>query len=116
MFISILLGLGFPLVQSVSLAIPSMIEFDLFIITNKHENDHVTHSNVLDPGQITQADVEEATIIAFDMILENKMVKPESRGTLIKFMQLMVSRHLSRRFDNPPVKTFKIINFDICLK
>ncbi|KAJ0938530.1 putative thiol oxidase [Helianthus annuus] len=31
------------------------------------------------------------------MILENKMVKPESRGTLIKFMQLMVSHHLSRR-------------------
>ncbi|KAF5819874.1 putative thiol oxidase [Helianthus annuus] len=30
------------------------------------------------------------------MILENKMVKPESRGTLIKFMQLMVSHHLSR--------------------
>ncbi|KAJ0950515.1 putative thiol oxidase [Helianthus annuus] len=33
------------------------------------------------------------------MILENKMVKPESRGTLIKFMQLMVSHHLSRRLE-----------------
>ncbi|XP_035843358.1 sulfhydryl oxidase 2-like isoform X11 [Helianthus annuus] len=51
------------------------------------------------PGQITQAvyDVEEATFIAFDMILENKMVKPDTRGTLIKFMQLMVSHHPSRR-------------------
>ncbi|KAJ0941380.1 hypothetical protein HanRHA438_Chr02g0093891 [Helianthus annuus] len=35
------------------------------------------------------------------MILENKMVKPESRGTLIKFMQLMVSHHLSRRLEAP---------------
>ncbi|MFS7949956.1 hypothetical protein Hanom_Chr06g00577711 [Helianthus anomalus] len=36
------------------------------------------------------------------MILENKvnaclMVKPDTRGTLIKFMQLMVSHHPSRR-------------------
>uniref|UniRef100_A0A251VDS7 Uncharacterized protein n=1 Tax=Helianthus annuus TaxID=4232 RepID=A0A251VDS7_HELAN len=28
------------------------------------------------------------------------MVKPESRGTLIKFMQLMVSHHLSRRLED----------------
>ncbi|XP_035845404.1 uncharacterized protein LOC110935200 [Helianthus annuus] len=51
------------------------------------------------PGQIAHVvyDVEEATFIAFDMILENKMVKPDTRGTLIKFMQLMVSHHPSRR-------------------
>ncbi|KAF5778592.1 putative thiol oxidase [Helianthus annuus] len=78
----------------------------------KHENDHVTRSNVSDPGQIAQAvyDVEEATIIAFDMILENKMVKPESRGTLIKFMQLMVSHHPSRRCRRGTADI--LVNFD----
>ncbi|XP_035843350.1 sulfhydryl oxidase 1-like isoform X3 [Helianthus annuus] len=65
------------------------------------------------PGQITQAvyDVEEATFIAFDMILENKqMVKPDTRGTLIKFMQLMVSHHPSRRCQRGTANI--LVNFD----
>ncbi|KAM0046950.1 putative thiol oxidase [Helianthus debilis subsp. tardiflorus] len=59
----------------------------------KLENDHVTHSNVLDPGQITQADVEEATIIAFDMILENKM------NACLVIIFLFVSKWLNQRVE-----------------
>ncbi|CAH1449516.1 unnamed protein product [Lactuca virosa] len=42
-------------------------------------------------------DVEEATSLAFDIILENKMIKPDTRATLIKFMQLMIAHHPSKR-------------------
>ncbi|KAJ0882562.1 hypothetical protein HanPSC8_Chr10g0411071 [Helianthus annuus] len=57
------------------------------------------------------------------MILENKvnaclMVKPDTRGTLIKLMQLMVSHHPSRRFNTPQpplAKSSTIINFGFCL-
>ncbi|KAL8228967.1 hypothetical protein R6Q57_013867 [Mikania cordata] len=64
----------------------------------KYENDHL-HSNVSDPGQIARAiyDVEEATSFAFDIIVEHKMIKPDTRVTLIKFMQLLVAHHPSRR-------------------
>ncbi|KAI3825085.1 hypothetical protein L1987_06561 [Smallanthus sonchifolius] len=65
----------------------------------KYENDHLLHSNVSDAGQIARAiyDVEEATSFAFDIIVEHKMIKPDTRATLIKFMQLMVAHHPSRR-------------------
>ncbi|KAK1437656.1 hypothetical protein QVD17_03452 [Tagetes erecta] len=65
----------------------------------KHENDHLLQSNVSDPVQIADAvyDVEEATSIAFDIILEHKMIKPNTRATLQHFMQLMVSHHPSKR-------------------
>ncbi|KAM0055801.1 putative thiol oxidase [Helianthus debilis subsp. tardiflorus] len=65
----------------------------------KFENDHLLHSNVSDPAQIARAvyDVEEATSFAFDLIVEHKMIKPDTRATLIKFMQLMVAHHPSRR-------------------
>ncbi|KAK9052230.1 hypothetical protein SSX86_028858 [Deinandra increscens subsp. villosa] len=64
----------------------------------KYEKDH-PHLNVSDIGQIAHAvyDVEEATSIAFDIIFEHKMINPDTRSTLIKFMQLMVSHHPSRR-------------------
>ncbi|KAI3677334.1 hypothetical protein L1987_86959 [Smallanthus sonchifolius] len=57
------------------------------------------------PGQIAQAvyDVEEATSIAFDIILEHKFIKPDTKATLIKLMQLMVSHHPSRRFNKMEV-------------
>ncbi|KAI7754973.1 hypothetical protein M8C21_005619 [Ambrosia artemisiifolia] len=78
----------------------------------KYENDHLPHSNVSDPGQIAQAvyDVEEATFMAFDIILENKMIKPDNRGTLIKFMQLMVSHHPSKRCRTGTADM--LVNFD----
>ncbi|KAJ9548959.1 hypothetical protein OSB04_021502 [Centaurea solstitialis] len=66
---------------------------------DKYDNNALLQSNVSDPGQIARAvyDVEEATSIAFDIILEHKMIKPDTRATLIKFMQLMVAHHPSRR-------------------
>lgn len=64
----------------------------------KYENEHL-QSNVSDPGQIARAvyDIEEATSTAFDIILEHKMIKSETRASLIKFLQLMVAHHPSRR-------------------
>ncbi|XP_024993938.1 sulfhydryl oxidase 2-like isoform X1 [Cynara cardunculus var. scolymus] len=65
----------------------------------KYKNDALLQSNVSDPGQIARAvyDVEESTSVAFDIIMEHKMIKPDTRATLIKFMQLMVAHHPSRR-------------------
>ncbi|KDP34979.1 hypothetical protein JCGZ_09267 [Jatropha curcas] len=64
----------------------------------KFENEHLP-SNVSDPGQIARAvyDVEEATTIAFDIIFEHKMIKSETRASLIKFLQLLVAHHPSKR-------------------
>ncbi|KAI4313834.1 hypothetical protein L6164_026783 [Bauhinia variegata] len=64
----------------------------------KFENEHLLY-NVSDPTQIARAiyDVEEATSIAFDSILGYKMIKPQTRGSLIKFLQLLVARHPSWR-------------------
>ncbi|XP_057423098.1 sulfhydryl oxidase 2-like isoform X2 [Lotus japonicus] len=64
----------------------------------KFQNEHLS-SNISDPEQIARAiyDVEEATSKAFDIILENKMIKPGTRASLIKFLQLLVAHHPSRR-------------------
>ncbi|XP_027365384.1 sulfhydryl oxidase 2 isoform X3 [Abrus precatorius] len=64
----------------------------------KFQNEHLS-SNVSDPGQIARAiyDVEEATSTAFDIILEHKMIKPGTRVSLIKFLQLLAAHHPSRR-------------------
>ncbi|XAR72283.1 Thiol oxidase, partial [Bertholletia excelsa] len=64
----------------------------------KYENEHL-QSNVSDPGQIGRAvyDVEEATATAFDIIFKQKMIKSKTRASLIKFLQLLVAHHPSRR-------------------
>ncbi|KAJ7943048.1 Sulfhydryl oxidase [Quillaja saponaria] len=64
----------------------------------KFENEHLS-SNVSDPGQVARAvyDIEEATSTALDIILEHKMIKPDTRASLIKFLQLLVVHHPSRR-------------------
>ncbi|KAF7827708.1 sulfhydryl oxidase 2 isoform X1 [Senna tora] len=64
----------------------------------KFENEHLS-PNVSDPEQIARAvyDVEEATATAFDIIFEHKMIKPETRASLIKFLQLLVAHHPSRK-------------------
>ncbi|XP_051145836.1 sulfhydryl oxidase 1-like [Andrographis paniculata] len=41
-------------------------------------------------------DIEEATAIAFRIILDNKMIKPETRSSLLKFLQILVVHHPSR--------------------
>ncbi|CAH1454486.1 unnamed protein product [Lactuca virosa] len=78
----------------------------------KYENDELLQSNFSDPGQIARAvyDVEEATSLAFDIILENKMIKPDTRATLIKFMQLMTAHHLSKRCRRGSADI--LVNFD----
>nr|GEU35510.1 sulfhydryl oxidase 2-like isoform X2 [Tanacetum cinerariifolium] len=55
-------------------------------------------------------DVEEATSMAFDIIIEHKMIKPDTRATLIKFMQLMVSHHPSLRCRRGSADI--LVNFD----
>lgn len=64
----------------------------------KYEHEHL-QSNASDPGQIAKAiyDVEEATYAAFDIILRHKMIKAGTRASLIRFLQLLVAHHPSRR-------------------
>ncbi|XP_015895536.3 sulfhydryl oxidase 2 isoform X1 [Ziziphus jujuba] len=77
----------------------------------KFENEHLS-SNVSDTAQIARAvyDVEEATATAFDIILEHKMIKSETRGSLIKFLQLLVAHHPSRRCRKGSADV--LVNFD----
>ncbi|KAI3730639.1 hypothetical protein L1987_61811 [Smallanthus sonchifolius] len=78
----------------------------------KFENDKFLQSNVSDPGQIARAiyDVEEATNVVFDIILEHKMIKPDTRATFIKFLQIMVSHNPSRRCRKGSAEI--LVNFD----
>ncbi|KAI3467012.1 hypothetical protein Pfo_023675 [Paulownia fortunei] len=64
----------------------------------KYENDQL-QKNASDFGQIALAiyDIEEATSTAFDIILHLKMIKSETRASLVKFFQLLVVHHPSRR-------------------
>ncbi|KAE8730117.1 Sulfhydryl oxidase 1 [Hibiscus syriacus] len=75
------------------------------------ENEHLS-SNISDPGQIARAvyDVEEATATAFDIILEHKMIKSGTRASLIKFLQLLVAHHPSRRCRKGSAEI--LVNFD----
>ncbi|XVF85314.1 hypothetical protein PTKIN_Ptkin17bG0107800 [Pterospermum kingtungense] len=77
----------------------------------KFENEHLA-SNISDPVQIARAiyDVEEATATAFDIILEHKMIKSETRASLIKFLQLLVAHHPSRRCRKGSAEV--LVNFD----
>ncbi|KAK2971064.1 hypothetical protein RJ640_022619 [Escallonia rubra] len=82
----------------------------------KYENEHLLQSNLSDPGQkIVRAvyDVEEATSTAFDIILEHKvmqMINSDTRASLIKFLQLMVAHHPSRRCRKGTADI--LVNFD----
>ncbi|XP_016472923.1 sulfhydryl oxidase 2 isoform X3 [Nicotiana tabacum] len=77
----------------------------------KYENEHL-QTNTSDPGQIAKAiyDVEEATSTAFSIILDHKMIKPETRASLIKFLQLLVAHHPSRRCRKGSADV--LVNFD----
>ncbi|XP_012848340.1 PREDICTED: sulfhydryl oxidase 2-like isoform X1 [Erythranthe guttata] len=63
----------------------------------KYEND--LQKNASDIGQIARAvyDIEEATTTAFGIILDHKMIKSETKASLVKFFQLLVVHHPSRR-------------------
>ncbi|KZV50034.1 sulfhydryl oxidase 2 [Dorcoceras hygrometricum] len=64
----------------------------------KYENEHLQR-DTSDPGQIARAiyDIEEATFTALDIILKHKMIKAETQASLIRFFQLLVVHHPSRR-------------------
>ncbi|KFK33346.1 hypothetical protein AALP_AA5G002100 [Arabis alpina] len=65
----------------------------------KFENEHVM-SNITDYKQISQAvyDIEEATAVAFDIIIEHKAIKSsETSASFIRFIQLLAAHHPSRR-------------------
>ncbi|KAM1102290.1 hypothetical protein FF1_011087 [Malus domestica] len=77
----------------------------------KFENEHIS-SNASDPEQIARAvyDVEEATSTAFEIILEHKMIKSKTRASLVKFLQLLVAHHPSRRCRKGSAEV--LVNFD----
>ncbi|XP_057961429.1 sulfhydryl oxidase 2 isoform X2 [Malania oleifera] len=77
----------------------------------KFENEHLS-SNTSDRGQIARAvyDVEEATSTAFDIVLEHKMIRSETRASLIRFLQILVAHHPSRRCRKGSAEI--LVNFD----
>nr|GEU47599.1 sulfhydryl oxidase 2-like isoform X2 [Tanacetum cinerariifolium] len=78
----------------------------------KFENDKLLQSNASDSEQIARAiyDVEEATNVAFDIILEHEMIKLDNRVTFIKFLQIMVAHNPSRRCRKGSAHI--LVNFD----
>ncbi|KAL2235075.1 UNVERIFIED_CONTAM: Sulfhydryl oxidase 1 [Sesamum indicum] len=63
----------------------------------KYVNDQL-QKNASDFGQIAHAiyDIEEATFNAFEIILDHKMIKSDTRASLVKFFQLLAVHHPSR--------------------
>ncbi|KAJ1688433.1 hypothetical protein LUZ63_019823 [Rhynchospora breviuscula] len=78
----------------------------------KYENEDLLPRNASDPEQIARAifDVEEATAKAFEIILEHKMIKPETRAPLIKFFQLLAAHHPSKKCRRGSAEL--LVNFD----
>ncbi|KAL6848979.1 hypothetical protein ACP4OV_021562 [Aristida adscensionis] len=78
----------------------------------KYENESMLTKNASDPEQIVRAiyDVEEATAHALQIILEHKMIKPETRDSLIRFLQILVAHHPSKRCRRGSAEL--LINFD----
>jgi thiol oxidase len=78
----------------------------------KYENENMLPKNASDPEQIVQAiyDVEEATAQALQIILERKTIKPKNRDSLIRFLQILVARHPSKRCRRGSAEL--LINFD----
>ncbi|KAJ8498403.1 hypothetical protein OPV22_008955 [Ensete ventricosum] len=65
----------------------------------RYENENTLPTNVSDPEQIARAiyDVEEATALAFEIIIQHKMIKPTTQAPLIKFFQILATHHPSKR-------------------
>ncbi|CAN8312232.1 unnamed protein product [Cochlearia groenlandica] len=78
----------------------------------KFGNDHLL-PNISDYEQISKAiyDIEEATNEAFDIILSHKAIKsPETGASFIRFMQLLVAHHPSKRCREGSAEI--LVNFD----
>ncbi|URD74187.1 Erv1 / Alr family [Musa troglodytarum] len=65
----------------------------------RYENENTLPTNVSDPEQIARAiyDVEEATALAFEIIIQHKMIKSSTQAPLIKFFQILATHHPSKR-------------------
>ncbi|XP_071714603.1 sulfhydryl oxidase 2-like [Rutidosis leptorrhynchoides] len=79
----------------------------------KFENDNLLLSNISDAGKIASGiyDVEEATSVAFDIIMEHKMISPDTRAAFIKFLKVLtVAHNPSRRCRKGSAEI--LVNFD----
>ncbi|XP_010924152.2 sulfhydryl oxidase 1 isoform X2 [Elaeis guineensis] len=78
----------------------------------KYENENTLPRNASNVEQIARAiyDVEKATAGAFGIISEHKMIKSETRAPLIKFLQLLVTHHPSKRCQRGSAEI--LVNFD----
>uniref|UniRef100_R7VZY0 Sulfhydryl oxidase n=1 Tax=Aegilops tauschii TaxID=37682 RepID=R7VZY0_AEGTA len=78
----------------------------------KYENENMLPNSTSDPKQVVQAiyDVEEATAHALQIILEHKMIKADTRDSLIRFLQILVAHHPSKRCRRGSAEL--LINFD----
>lgn len=79
---------------------------------DKYENENTLPQNASDPEQIARAvyDVEEATAKAFEIIVVQKMIKRDTRAPMIKFFQLLVTHHPSKRCRRGTADI--LVNFD----
>ncbi|KAK8913713.1 Sulfhydryl oxidase 1 [Platanthera zijinensis] len=78
----------------------------------KYENEDTFPWNSTVPEQIARAiyDVEEATAQAFEIIVANKRIGEGARAPLVKFFQLLVAHHPSKRCRKGTAEI--LINFD----
>ncbi|VAH10930.1 sulfhydryl oxidase 1-like isoform X1 [Triticum dicoccoides] len=92
--------------------INKQLESSFTLDDRKYENENMLPNNASDPKQVVQAiyDVEEATAHALQIILDNKMIKPDTRDSLIRFLQILVAHHPSKRCRRGSADL--LINFD----
>uniref|UniRef100_A0ACD5T7M7 Uncharacterized protein n=1 Tax=Avena sativa TaxID=4498 RepID=A0ACD5T7M7_AVESA len=92
--------------------INKQLESSFTLDDKKYENESMLPKNASDPEQIVRAiyDVEEATAHALQIILEHKMIKPETRDSLVRFLQILVAHHPSKRCRRGSAEL--LINFD----
>ncbi|XP_020592949.1 sulfhydryl oxidase 1-like isoform X2 [Phalaenopsis equestris] len=78
----------------------------------KYDNGSTLPWNATDPEQIARAiyDVEEATSQLFDIITDSKRITKETRAPLIKFFQLLIAHHPSKRCRRGTAEI--LVNFD----
>ncbi|KAL0924176.1 hypothetical protein M5K25_004985 [Dendrobium thyrsiflorum] len=78
----------------------------------KYDNENTLPWNATDPEQIARAiyDVEEATSQFFEIITDNKRIRKETRAPLIKFFQLLIAHHPSKRCRKGAAEI--LVNFD----
>jgi len=77
----------------------------------KFENEELP-TNASDPAEVARSiyDIEEATGNIFDIFLNNKRINSDSRASFIRFLQLLVVHHPSKRCRSGSGEI--IVNFD----